>query len=66
MALLKRFGWFTLNFKLLAEGGEYLLKCRAMNSELVTPKGEVFQTGDSLNFSNKAETLTKLSHDSRF
>lgn len=66
VAELKRFGWFTLNFKLMAEGGEYLLKCRALNHELTTPQGETFQTGSSVNFASKTKPLTKLTHDNRF
>lgn len=65
VAELRRFGWFTLNFHLIAESGEYLLKCRALNHELTTPQGELFHTGMSVNFSNKTEPLTKLSQDNR-
>lgn len=65
VAELKRFGWFTLNFKLFAEGGEYLLKCRALNNELVTPQGEILETGSSVNFSRKNKLVTELKHDSR-
>jgi hypothetical protein len=66
VAELKRFGWFTLNFKLIAEDSEYLLKCRALNNELTTPQGETFQTGSSVNFANETKPLTKLTHDNRF
>jgi len=66
VAELKRFGWFSLNFKLMAEGGEYLLKCRALNHQLITPQGEIFQTGSSVNFASNTKQLTKLTHDNRF
>lgn len=66
IAELKRFGWFTINFKLMVENGEYLLKCRALNHELTTPQGETFQTGSSMNFASKTKPLTKLTHDNRF
>lgn len=66
VAELKRFGWFTLNFKLMTEGGEYLLKCRALNHQLTTPQGEIFQTGSSLDFASNTKQLTKLTRDNRF
>ncbi len=66
LAELKRFGWFTLNFNLETQGNDYIFKCRQLNSELITPEGDVIRTDSSVNFYHNGQRLTQLKHDLRY